>query len=718
MSTASAKSMGARFRQAMKERGLTQAQFADAFRSAELSVTQGAVSQWFSGATQPDPAKLSAAATILKVPQPWLETGTGQNPFLDRLRQEYRQQVKWAFRSAPADGGRDYGNANTMSFEPSLDVFMREVLQNFSDAILPDYDGDPSIEFRLTRLTDTARAKFLQAIGWNAAAVPSLRDHLQASAGKQQKVARVIKDNLAFLDSGAELILLTIIDCGTRGLTGPEKESGNFVALCRNNLDTHKNSSAAGGSYGLGKAVLWLASRCSTVFFHSNLSEPVLIDGEPLSMGRLIGKTDLPWHECGGNACAGPGWFGQGEDSGAWTSSLWDNEALAEDLYLERPAETGTTIGIVGFHDPSGVVPTDLQSLSTALAGAAARHFWPAITRQLFSIKITQYDGSALIGSVPVDVDQAMHPFAEALRAKDNGTLKDKLEQPGDVAVRDVIFEFPKTKSQPRPSEKITQTAKLLVRLDSAQDRNGPLAGHAACLRGSHMIVMNKSLKAQMIGGSGSFHAVLLCGRAAADSDADITAEDEQAEEFLRAAEPPAHNTWTSTTDLGSSYARGGPTDIRNFFTRVTDAAHELVRSAPPAANDGPDSLKELLRLTSGSDGTIRATSKPRLGRVIYSTVDPLGRWNITAEIKLPNDRQWRVTPTLVFRAETGPGVTVDWTLEAQDGCTTDGDSLLLKSASRKARFRGISDATSHPIPARDSSVLVELRSVSQTDSQ
>ena len=62
-----------------------------------------------------------------------------------------------------------------------------------------------------------------------------------------------------------------------------------------------------GGAYGLGKAVLWRASRLSTVLFHSILSVPA----EGRGRSRLIGRCDLSWHEYGAVSYAGPGWFGR-----------------------------------------------------------------------------------------------------------------------------------------------------------------------------------------------------------------------------------------------------------------------------------------------------------------------------------------------------------------------------------------------------------------------
>jgi hypothetical protein len=58
---------------------------------------------------------------------------------------------------------------------------------------------------------------------------------------------------------------LWIEDRGTTGLVGDEQGSGNFAALCRDRLFSEKQRAESGGSFGLGKAVLWRFSLLSTV---------------------------------------------------------------------------------------------------------------------------------------------------------------------------------------------------------------------------------------------------------------------------------------------------------------------------------------------------------------------------------------------------------------------------------------------------------------------
>src|SRR5436190_20514934 len=79
--------------------------------------------------------------------------------------------------------------------------------------------------------------------------------------------------------------VLEIRETNTIGLVGPDKierEDDYFTmpgqtpkayrALCRDDARREKISLGAGGTFGLGKAVLWRASAIQTVLFFSRLS--------------------------------------------------------------------------------------------------------------------------------------------------------------------------------------------------------------------------------------------------------------------------------------------------------------------------------------------------------------------------------------------------------------------------------------------------------------
>jgi RNA polymerase primary sigma factor len=270
-----------RLKKALEKASITQSKLATL-----VGTTQSAVSQWLSGKKDPSPENLNDLAKHLQILPRWLAEGIPPMKAHDpnAERDEYRRLAGWGFRKAPDDGGRDYGNANVWSLDPGLDVFVREVLQNVKDAAA-SVDRKVEMVFRIISLTGRDFSDFRESLKWD-----DLRKHLNASAENKQKLGTLLRDGLKRVDEEDQLLLLLIDDSGTSGLTGPERESGHFTALCRNNLDSNKEGAiaGAGGAFGLGKAVLWRASRLSTVLFCSHLAKPE--DGQ--TQNRILGGAN------------------------------------------------------------------------------------------------------------------------------------------------------------------------------------------------------------------------------------------------------------------------------------------------------------------------------------------------------------------------------------------------------------------------------------------
>jgi hypothetical protein len=115
--------------------------------------------------------------------------------------------------------------------------------------------------------------------------------HLQAAS--ETPGERSLKQALRALDQNHRTVVLKIEDRNTIGLTGDEAEGeSHFRALCKDTLYSHKMGAIAGGSYGLGKSVLWSFSAFSTVLFNSILSQDPAGHRSP----RVIGRAELPSH--------------------------------------------------------------------------------------------------------------------------------------------------------------------------------------------------------------------------------------------------------------------------------------------------------------------------------------------------------------------------------------------------------------------------------------
>lgn len=732
-----------RLKAALRHAHLTRGKLSEAMEQRGVSVSPSAWTQWLGGQKRPERDKIQLIAELTGVSMEWLDEGTPRLAprDLESQRNTYRHAVKWMFRPAPKDGGRDYGNPNIWSFRPNIATLVRESGQNILDAAIDAEEG-VSVTYRLTRLAGPDLARYLDALCWRNDQGTGLRDHLDAAApadaakSANAKLARVLRDGLNALDRNGELILLNIEDRRTSGLKGEEIGEGSFAALVRNNLDSSKaDNKRAGGSFGLGKATYSLCSRFATTLYHSRLhdSPKYVLDenGQRRLRGRVIGKADLLWHtDKQGKAWAGPGWLGEEQhiDENLLAASVWENDALIEDLYLVRSTDgltgvegvdddvpehdlPGTTVQIVGLYDPSNEISADIQQLGNAIEREIATWFWPALVQGRLEASVALYEGSQRKSVRRVDADAYQPAFADAYRRRLKGLAKP--EAPGDVATAQVVLRTPKSKvsnHKPEPHE-----AQLIVRLETDQDRQNKtshdLAGHMAVFRGRGMVLAYRPIRQQAISGSANFHAILACGEAAGDTRADLDAE-----EFLRTAEPPSHDRWEPNPDVNALYVRGGGIAIRDMFASATQKVREMLR---PSLNDedaAPESMLNLLRIVGGGDGPPPPpppppSGTPRIFRVA-GRMDAQGRWNVEATVRLPNTERWVGTPTLIFDSESvrdrQKGA---WQkLEAIEGCQVDGGALIMESPRMRASFRAVSDPASHPVPGPESVILVELR--------
>ncbi len=697
---------GDRLRKAMEMASITQSKLA-----AMVGTTQSAVSQWLSGKKDPAAENLIDIARQLKIERRWLVEGIPpmrvDNAEADR--DEYRRHAIWGFRKAPEDGGRDYGNANVWSLDPGLEVLVREVLQNAKDAAV-SVDKKVEVVFRIISLTGSDFSDFRESLNWD-----DLREHLAASADNKQKLGTLLRDGLKRVDEDDQLLLLLIEDNGTVGLTGPEKESGHFTALCRNNLDSNKEGAGAGGAFGLGKAVLWRASRLSTVLFCSHLAKPE--DGQ--TQNRVFGRCELAWHEVDDGTFAGPGWFGRIDDDGT-ARSYWGNETLARDLFLNRHG-TGTTACVVGFHDASADADRDPVELARELVRAAAVNFFPALVADKLGVRVEVYDSGRDYRDKDPAFAQAVNPESyvpaavRMLKAyQEDRTVKLLGDDKDDVAAREVVLTVPKRNAEPKHAEQEHKAVLLLTPADEEADSaEAEKQSHLAMFRGHGMVVQLKSLAGTCLGAR-PFHALLLCGRASEFVAPDVARSnpqaDQAAEMFLRTAEPPSHNQWAATPDLKAVYARGCIARLKAFLDAASDAVRDLVRPVPKDTGDGPNALKELFRIGAEPSPTERPRVVEQTGTVEGDGHD--ARWRVTARVRMKARRTpMKLTPAVYFLAETGIGTPVDWaSLKADKNCEASGLSLIVPPDTREVRFSGVTDPRSHPIPAADSCVEVDIK--------
>ncbi len=611
------------------------------------------------------------------------------------------EKAQWVFDPLPASGARRGGDPASHVFRQTVTSFVREVVQNAND----QRTGAPEIHFRFMELAGDPLAGFLAAVSW-----PTLEPHLRAAASTRG--GRHLHGFLDDMDRKQRLLVLVVEDRHTVGLTGHELEGdSHFRALCKDTLFSHKQNERAGGSYGLGKSVLWTFSGLSMVLFNSNLS----IDGPGQRSPRLFGRVELPTHEIargaarrGRTAYSGSGWFGRrvSDGDGERAESVWAADAteLAGALGLARSDVPGTSIAIVGFRDPAADTDRSAADLAKDIEEAVERDFWPAMVMPGNPLTVWMA-ATRPRPMLPARDLQLTRPFIEAYRGRTS--TRTSRDTAGDVVVREIELEVPaRLDGQPA----VKGHVRLCVRLFAEDEREShPLAGHVAWFRGPGMIIWYAD-KRRLALGARPFHAVVACGDARApEAPVEI---DVAVERFLRAAEPPGHDTWESTAALKGDYKRGYAKALEQLRHRVDEALKEIVVAQPRRGRQGPERLRRMFPLGSKGGGG-RGTSAFHVRDLVARFAD--GRWHFQGEVRpaLELD-QWECALRLSESGEDGAelsAVAIEQ-LETRTGAEVylvDGAAVLVVRGPRLV-FTGTSAVLS-PAPGGRRAVMLEARS-------
>lgn len=512
---------------------------------------------------------------------------------MTQRRDNQTADVEWFFFDG-GPGAPRYGDDPTKhAVNHDSEAFVREVLQNANDQGL-DNDEPVEVTFRFVTLTGEEKLSFLRALDWEN----GLRERLAAVSdtdrgrGYDRLLDRVD-------DPEVELRLLVVEDRNTTGLTGDWNQDSNYAALVRDELYSNKQDDTAGGSYGLGKSVLWTFSGASTVVFNTYL------DGEHSEKNgqRLIARSKLPTHEIpeDDRTFQGAGWLCRPRttDGGIQPESLWGDEAasLAEQFHLTRPDTSGTSALVVDFRDPTRDAQSDIDELATEFVEASVKYFWPAIYRGDLEVTVETPDATleAEVDSVP-----AIRPFVECYSSR--FTDAETLEDPGDVAGLDIPLKMP-----PRAdgTETPDGSVRLAARLASPADDDSYL-NTVALFRGAGMVVKYLD-QSRVAFGDRNFYGVLASGEARTDHPS--SESDQEIDRFLRFSEPPEHDEWESTENLREQYQRGFRTAVDDMFGTLRDGLRHLIAES----NGGADALSDsvLSRFPIHGSGSPRVVNPP-----------------------------------------------------------------------------------------------------------
>lgn len=606
---------------------------------------------------------------------------------MNHSRDNEKGHVEWFFFSGGPGAPRYGGDPTKHAVNHDTETFVREVLQNANDQVLDN--GDPvAVTFRFVTLSGEKKDDFLQAMEWEG----GLEERLEVIADSDR--GRGYAPLLELVnDPDAEIRLLIVEDRNTTGLTGEWEQDSNYAALVRDELYSSKQDDTAGGSYGLGKSVLWTFSGASTVVFNSS---PIDEDGE-IGPPRLIARTKLPTHQIPADDTPyqGAGWLCRPSrtEGGVRPEAISGEQAsrIAERLHVERPETSGTSAMVVEFRDPTKDDRPELTELADEFVEASVKYFWPAIYRGDLEVTIETPEETveAEVDSVP-----AIEPFVEcyASRFEDEGTL----DNPGDVAGLDIPLNIP-----PRAdgSDTTDGTVRLAARLASPADDDTYL-NSVALFRGAGMVVKYYD-QSRVAFGDRNFYAVLASGEARTEGSS--PPDDLEVDRFLRFAEPPAHDEWESTENLREQYQRGFRTAIEDMFGTVRDGLRHLVAKS----NGGGDALSDSVLNRFPIHGTgaprVPAQSVPKVFEIDSSSRFEENRWLFSGQIEpLVEDFEgWTAEVSLTGIGEDGSryeDIPVESLSVDREGVTISYENgtarLVADGSTRDVTFEGHSDAT------------------------
>jgi hypothetical protein len=555
--------------------------------------------------------------------------------------------LRWIFDPVPPSGKRTGGDPAEYSFRAKIDTLVRDVVQNSLDARIEGQTAQ--VAFRIIDLDGEYRTAFLAAIDWDG-----LEDNLAAVPEKRGGLA-ILRARESLATSG--LRLLVIEDRGTRGLEGPEErvndeEPNPYCALVKDDLYSDKDDSSAGGSFGLGKSVLWAFSGLKTVLFSSIPRNPP----ESKSGLRLVGKASLPWHETADDGpCAGSGWFGtpvHPNTDQRRAESVWGRDAervAAACLCARDEGATGLTEVIVGFAEP-GEEDRDVASLVKDINDAALESFWPAIAEHRLAVEIEALTNDTVTQRLMVDpwTTPGYLQLSQVLAKFRRGELSTRSQlQPGEECVFWIGLEVPERTLDPLHPD-LTSPVALLVRVLADGEDAGAAMNRVARFRGRGMIIRSDQ-QPHFTLGARTFLAAVLAGEAAG-SGREFTC----AEQFLRAAEPPAHDEWVhDTRQIKQHYKSWGTrTKLAHFDTAIRDAIARLVAKPREPGGSLPKALLRFLRFGGGGGGgSERFLSVTRQRAEVVD-----GKWSFGFHCRRirPGDEPWIVIVKLKYGRDGG----------------------------------------------------------------
>jgi hypothetical protein len=507
----------------------------------------------------------------------------------------------------PAHGGLAAEGAANLLGRPEMDaleVLTREAVQNSWDACK---EGTPRVQVEIALRELDAGHRRVLADDFFAVLPPG--------GLFRQGDTELVELSAALRER--DLLLLSFTDRGTTGLGGPiradqparEGQSTNFVDLVFN-IGQPPDKELGGGTYGFGKTIAYLVSRCRTVIIHTATESAGSVEQ------RLIVQSIGHQYTHNGHNFTGRHWWGQLTNGVVLPVVGSAAESLATGIGLPRfgRGETGTTIAVL---QPS-LGGRSAEQAVAFIATSLAWNFWP---------KMIAFEGEPAMsfevafGDKRVDVPDPratppLDAYAQALDAIRD--CESGRKSPSEFELYKVL----KGVASERPRQHLGWIAIRAVigqarpPLDEGTDEEGSpttaaaftgRAHHIALMRRAELIVSYEpgpELDSSVLEWIGVFKAA------------------EPVDQAFAAAEPPTHDAWKPNLVANARYK----SFVNVALRRIKDAVNGAFRVSPAPPDDDTERsavviAEALGQLINSAPGTGSGRPADRPGRIRSSRI-------------------------------------------------------------------------------------------------
>ena len=556
-----------------------------------------------------------------------------------------------------------------------FDILAREGGQNTKNQ--PKYDEKikpVKVEIKLIELTGNYIKEYLEALNWKI-----FSEHLIATSKirKQSNISiqlnKAIKDLTNVRES---FFILNIEDSNTIGLTGPEGddvvEKPNFFSLCKADFFSEdKAKSSRGGSYGVGKSILWKCSKFSTVLFSSLLDEDK--NNQTKEGLRIFGRTELASHKIGNKQYMGHGYFGipslekEIDYEYKIAQSIWNKNDLAEKLYISRDREkgTGTTVSVVGFQENLSSLGYDGNEILIGLKEKFEKYFWPslALKTKTLDLSFVYQRNNKVRTEFEDDLNvncEKWKPFIDAANSKIENTVQ-IANAPGLISKRAFSIRIPPRKIEiPEIKEKIKGHTNAKVELSLKRESKSlnihEESNRIALIRGFGMVVDYHRPDREPLSSDMPYFGVVKTGKLNGEKVEDIVSEI-----FFKDLEPALHDRWDKKTDGLKNKYSGYADTVDDFYSRIDENLMEMCGEEEAESDEGPQILSDMLQMGfKGKSNEVKISSEEIRAQAIDSF-----KWAVSGRIKISDypksngnnkDKSWKVGFGFSVKEESSRG--------------------------------------------------------------